>query len=549
MLPSRIVVYVKRRETDRLTGRLCYLGIPVNGELVDTNDLFVQGSKGLPVNDVVHAKVVDSSGCDYSIVDCSGGGYYFQTCCIGNNRDFLIVSGQHRSEHSVPVLSNYVGDHPRRNGNMSKVVTFSTFGLSIEIQHYYATPKRTKRFSPEFWIHRVNGYNLRYPSEPGLERTCRFRLYPNDKDDGYTINHQEGTLTPVLEKIENEILQKLRSIISWRYDSSNTEAFAHICARAADVFTELGWEYWNTLARDDPNCYNVSGSHTPYVTVDGFRIPTYPNDMPSPFLFDEDLVIGSKVDPMLLGKASNLKRYHLNAAMQHTLLAACESFPKLNDNTISNVIEIVGFIKALVIDHRIDIPKSLQSAWLSYRYVYTTTKLDMEEAIHFVHRRMDLGDVRKSVACYATESFDIEDVSVLVRCSLDISPKELDTLATIWNALDTYGLTPDFYVIWDSIPYSFIVDWFIPIGDLASVLDADVKYFSGENYSLENLCYSLEYTRDVPYRGSTLKVHCYSRWSGDVPAALNGFYWLESSNKSKRTIVFRILDALALTIK
>jgi hypothetical protein len=113
------------------------------------------------------------------------------------------------------------------------------------------------------------------------------------------------------------------------------------------------------------------------------------------------------------------------------------------------------------------------------------------------------------------------------------------------RALDTYGLTPDFYVIWDMIPYSFIVDWFLPISDVLATLDADAKYFSGEYYNLKNLCYSLSYNRELD-DGNVVK--CYSRWKGSVPTSLNSFYWLEPPSASSKAVAYRILDALSLFI-
>lgn len=266
------------------------------------------------------------------------------------------------------------------------------------------------------------------------------------------------------------------------------------------------------------------------------------DDMPDFLLHEPDCVMRG-VSDVLFGKG--FTSYWRNVLIQNAYLDAVRTVPRLNDNSISNLIEIAGFIKALVVDKKIEIPKSLGGLWLSYRYQYQTTKLDAEEAIQFVHRHMDLGDWT-SLHNYgmATESIVIdnsEPVTVVCRCCLDISPKELDTLGKAWRALYTYGLTPSFYVVWDMIPYSFIVDWLIPIGQVAAAWDAEREY--NGKYDIINTIFSLSYYRNSP-RGL---VKFYTRWLSEQPTELRGMYFTET-DPSTNTKTKRLLDVLSLTI-
>lgn len=52
-------------------------------------------------------------------------------------------------------------------------------------------------------------------------------------------------------------------------------------------------------------------------------------------------------------------------------------------------------------------------------------------------------------------------------CRLDYEPGN-----TFFSALSSVGLTNPFEVVWEKVPYSFIVDWFLPVGDWLSTLDA-----------------------------------------------------------------------------
>lgn len=238
--------------------------------------------------------------------------------------------------------------------------------------------------------------------------------------------------------------------------------------------------------------------------------------------------------------------YWRNWLVQHAYLDALQSFPTLNDNSISNILELVSFIKGIVVDHRIEIPKRLQDAWLSYRYVYNTTKMDVEQAISFVKRHIDLGDFAHEISCYGVSSYDVkvsdnEVVPVTCRCRIKVKEKNVDLLDKIWRGLSQYGLAPDFYLIWDTIPFSFVVDWLIPVGDALSVMDTDAL-FRGY-YTISDVCFSLSYDRV----GSDGYIHHqYTRWSQGPLAQLNGFYWFDKPKTSTKVISYRIADTISL---
>jgi hypothetical protein len=198
-------------------------------------------------------------------------------------------------------------------------------------------------------------------------------------------------------------------------------------------------------------------------------------------------------------------------------------------------------MKALVVDHKIEFPKRLQDAWLAYRYSYGTTKLDVEEAIKFAKRHMALGSLDVELGCYGMSVTTVNDTDVVCRCSLDITPTQLGYVEKLWRTLTTYGLAPNFYVIWDMIPYSFIVDWFIPVGDVLSVLDAESR-FSEKNYVIKNVCFSLSYERQI----GNYVYKAYSRWRSDPLPHFNGFYWFDKPKTSSKVITYRILDAASL---
>jgi hypothetical protein len=283
--------------------------------------------------------------------------------------------------------------------------------------------------------------------------------------------------------------------------------------------------------------HGSSGGWEATTVPQGSLLPIYGSGL---FMFNEDIMIVDGISDLV---SRNPNVYWRNWLVQHAYLAAIQSVPTLSDNSISNIIEIVGFIKALVIDHEINIPTRLNDLWLAYRYTYNTGKSDIEDAISFMKRYVDLGGLNRSIKCRGIASTAVMGVDVTCRCTLDITPTDLGNVSKIWRALENYGLTPDFYVIWDMIPYSFIVDWFIPIGDLLSVVDAE-RRFSGSRYTISNVCFSLSYRRSID--GYDYKL--YSRWRADPLESFNLFYWFDKPKVDSKVTMYRILDTVSLVI-
>jgi hypothetical protein len=258
------------------------------------------------------------------------------------------------------------------------------------------------------------------------------------------------------------------------------------------------------------------------------------------FKLHEPEVIFDHYDDIMFGRG--MEAYVRNLLIEKAYLAAVQSIPRMSDNNISNLLEIASFIKSLVIDHKVEIPKSLNDYWLSYRYSYSTTKMDANDAIKFMHRYRDLGQW-SSLKCRGSHTEVLEDgTMVKCRCTLDIAPKELALLNKVWKSLYTFGLTPSFYVVWDMIPYSFIVDWLIPVGDIVASWDTEREFTS--NYDIKSLIFSLSYDDGS---NAFYQNHYYTRWLSSTPPQLHGYYFFED-DPSSATVGKRILDTIALTV-
>lgn len=108
--------------------------------------------------------------------------------------------------------------------------------------------------------------------------------------------------------------------------------------------------------------------------------------------------------------------------------------------------------------------------------------------------------------------------------------------------LDRWGMIPDSYLIWDMIPYSFIVDWFVPIGNALAVEDANKKF--EQQFKVDRCMYSFAYTRKI----KGIEVSNYSRWVSDPVIPLGFTYMVDLHSTTSTTTIFkRMIDLWAIT--
>jgi hypothetical protein len=519
-----------------------YMALPLSAEWVDVPDYFRQITNGNPINDVIHAKIVDQLGENLTnwtsnIIMKNGTSIPFSQVMMpdkaGGSGDLTFSIWSWTTEQQVVELGpspKYKGKKPKKRKVVQTIRfvnpicgTFRIVGYGSVRDGLYYTFSLSLDCLPKV-VPQVADYRTM--------QTVRFSCGTTQRAYG----PYRWTQTNVL----SEWLDPLLDILEHQFQNRKTIL--------RDNLKQMLYHYLVTTLRDHAEEI-VSTMQAKCGTWQATVYPTtstpYPQlDFRSLFVLNEPDIVGDRIDPLLAGNKGALSNHWIQYLCQHSLLKACESLPRLNDNSLSNLFELVGFIKALVVDHKIEMPKSLADAWLSYRYVYSTTKMDVQDAIKFVKRHLDLGTLDRTLVGRGVESIDYLDTTIVCRCSVEITPKQVDTVKRIWRALDQYGLTPDFYVIWDMIPYSFMVDWFLPISDIAGVWDANSMYFSGKFYKIENICYSLSYTREV----GDYVVGFYTRWKGSVPSSLNEFYWLDAPSASNKTVGYRILDAASIFI-
>lgn len=147
------------------------------------------------------------------------------------------------------------------------------------------------------------------------------------------------------------------------------------------------------------------------------------------------------------------------------------------------------------------------SAWLTNRYVINTSKMDIEEGIAYAKEMH-----KPSEDVIVSHGGIVRDGS-RVNCTVYFKPEFDDrgafgALEKMWEL----GFANPLYTTWDSIPFSFMVDWFVPIGSYLEAMD-DSAFLNSMNLGLQHVIYSVKYETDLV----NIKYEVYTRWVGRAP--------------------------------
>lgn len=214
---------------------------------------------------------------------------------------------------------------------------------------------------------------------------------------------------------------------------------------------------------------------------------------------------------------------------------------KANTNNVQNLFAIIDLAKGLL--HPTKLPsllkalpkrgaKSLTSdAWLKYRYVYKTTLSDIEEMTRFIIQGLDHSNT-------ITLRGGMTTPKGTCRIRINAKMKDLSQFAF----LQKYGVAPDLYNIWDSIPFSFVVDWFAGIGDFAQQI-SDQQW--AMNFDIVSCTTSWKWMDNIQ---TTLGPVPFTHYQRFVTSTAPPFIPYSSDTVSDKTLIKRIIDGAALLL-
>lgn len=205
---------------------------------------------------------------------------------------------------------------------------------------------------------------------------------------------------------------------------------------------------------------------------------------------------------------------------------ACEGLPSAATNLAANILEAASLLKNIFSGEILgEIPKTARDAWLSYRYVYNTTKLDVRELKTTFSRIEDLARF-DTVPVYG--SYTRGGITYRVGFDIDVAqilPNDVST------TMRKFGLELSLLNVWDMIPYSFVVDWFVPIGKVLEYFES----LDAVKYEPHDIWWSISTNED----GHDVFVRLPGR-------KLTVYPYLAIAQSSTKTVFLRIADSIAL---
>lgn len=249
--------------------------------------------------------------------------------------------------------------------------------------------------------------------------------------------------------------------------------------------------------------------------------------------FQPKFNLGEMEDALMLVQPVAISNLIANAYVD-----AIAAAPTYEVNNIGNILSVMSLIKSLMAGPEKllakGMAKSLADAWLQYRYVYQTTSTDIRETAEFFIRSAQVKG--NNIHCNGIATLSTQEAKYIARCSVTLHPEDYDDLQ---SEVERFGLALSAYNAWDLVPWSFIADWFLHIGDR-------LEFYDKRNRALKlnpGTCwYSL--TKEFFDKTTCANVSFYHRWPGGKPDSSGCFVGHPASNT---TIVKRAIDVWALS--
>jgi hypothetical protein len=187
--------------------------------------------------------------------------------------------------------------------------------------------------------------------------------------------------------------------------------------------------------------------------------------------------------------------------------------------------------------------KTLAHNYLTVDYGILPTISDLQSIWRALHKVAPYVDSKGHTTYSAghSETKNIGDVSYSLDQHIKVAINDEDiSFVEIINKIDSAGFLPTCENLWDLLPYSFVVDWFVSIGDFLARIDSrqriarlGVRYTTASRKTTATS--SLLATPSFPYTGSATTV-VFNRWVSDqcplptlsVSASTDFNHWLES---------------------
>jgi len=111
------------------------------------------------------------------------------------------------------------------------------------------------------------------------------------------------------------------------------------------------------------------------------------------------------------------------------------------------------------------------SKWLEWRYAVTPLMYDMEDMMGYLYAGSIKPDIER-IASGAKARRNFNSPTNIISSSMDIRFVVYAQKSATTSEFQKLGLLNPLVPLWELTPLSFVIDWFIPIGDSLASLDA-----------------------------------------------------------------------------
>lgn len=279
----------------------------------------------------------------------------------------------------------------------------------------------------------------------------------------------------------------------------------------------------------------------------------------------------------LLTLLSEESKEDVSVIMSDLFRECCNGIAPVDTNNIANVIELIQCLKGIsgiaktlasrksalarffdpkkvlqyldsdVVPRKIIHPgvdaKKAANAWLAYRYAYCTTKSDYETLHSHLSSSWKAFQNWNKQSTYCMHATGASE-STVYNMTVRMSPHCWNDVETLWVKSKLLGLQLNAVNVWDLVPFSFVVDWFLPIEDLLSVAD-DAATFNETHFVFHSIVFSGKTTKTINTPCGSLHCTYYNRYSLLHPPALQ---YADEDDPSTKTKVFRAMDGVSLVV-
>lgn len=265
--------------------------------------------------------------------------------------------------------------------------------------------------------------------------------------------------------------------------------------------TTHGGTYTIYQFNTDPSCGRPTQCRTgsrggyPFVAPSLSSWSTFPSTTLSARPPYDDAALNKSISTLLTyasGIADEVAKQPVEDTFRHLVLEASQNARALDINTIAFIRDArklfndIHTIREIFRRGKLD-GRDIADLYLSYRYGARLTVLDSIKVANALVRRATAAKQKFSICRARTAGVcsvsvpGLGDLTGDVSFNLKLYYQPLDNLlVSALRKCYEWDIWPDLSNVWDLIPYSFVVDWFIGIDDILEQVDAITYYYTLE---------------------------------------------------------------------